>query len=64
MLDWLVDKRRSLAEREGPQSDGVKPLEIVREFKRKLRMDIQMAIAAGSGEMFHAAGQPWGRGIV
>ena len=64
MLDWLVDKRRSLAERAGPRSDGVKPLDIVREFKHKLRTDIQMAIAAGSGEMFHAAGQPWGRGIV
>ena len=64
MLDLLVDKRRSLAERAGPRSDGVKPLDIVREFKHKLRTDIQMAIAAGSGEMFHAAGQPWGRGIV
>lgn len=63
MLDWLVDKRRSLAEQAGARADGLKPLEITREFKHKLRMGIQMAIAAGSGEMFHAAGQPWGRSL-
>ena len=57
MLDWLVDKRRSLAEQEGARADGVKPLELVRKFKHKLKMGIQMAIAAGSGEMFHAAGR-------
>lgn len=61
MLDWLVDKRRSLAEQAGPRADGVKPLEIVCQFKHRLRMDIQMAIAAGSGEMFRAAGQAWAR---
>jgi len=44
--------------------DGRKPLELVREFKRKLNVSVQMAIAAGSGEMFHAAGQPWGRSNV
>jgi hypothetical protein len=64
MLDWLVDKRRSLAERASPRADGVKPMEIVRQFKHRLRIDIQMAIAAGSGEMFRAAGQPWGRGAA
>ena len=64
MLDWLVDKRRRLAEQAGPRTDGVKPLEIVSLFKQRLRMEIQMAIAAGSGEMFHAAGQPWGRGAA
>ena len=64
MLDWLVDKRRSLAEKSGARADGVKPLELVRQFKHRLRMGIQMAIAAGSGEMLHSAGQPWGRGVA
>ena len=61
LLDWLVDKRRSLAEQAGARADGLKPLDIVRVFKHKLRIGIQMAIAAGSGEMFHGAGQPWGK---
>ena len=64
LLDWLVDKRRSLAESAAPRADGVKPLDVVREFKRKLRVDIQMAVAAGCGEMLRAAGQPNGRGIA
>ena len=59
LIDWLVDKRRSLAEREERRADGLKPLDLVRQFKHNLRMGIQMAIAAGSGEMFRAAGQPW-----
>ena len=61
LLDWLVDQHRYLCEKMGPRSDGCKPLELVREFKRKLKVSVQMAIAAGSGEMFHSAGQPWGR---
>src|SRR5690349_4026296 len=52
IIDWLVDKRRSLAAR-GRRADGVKPLDLVRQFKHNLRMGIQMAIATGSGEMFH-----------
>ena len=57
LLDWLVDQHRHLCERMGPRSDGCKPLELVREFKRKLKASVQMAVAAGSGEMFHGAGQ-------
>ena len=54
---------RHLCERMGPRSDGCKPLELVLEFKRKLKASVQMAVAAGSGEMFHGAGQPWGRAL-
>jgi hypothetical protein len=61
LVDWLVDQHRHSCEKMGPRSDGCKPLEVVREFKRKLKVSVQMAIAAGSGEMFHSAGQPWGR---
>ena len=63
LLEWLVDQHRHLCERMGPRSDGCKPLELVREFKRKLKASVQMAVAAGSGEMFHGAGQPWGRAL-
>ena len=64
LLDWMVDKCRSMAEKAGSRADGVKPLETVRLFKHRLRTGIQMAIAAGSGEMFHSAGQPFGRDAV
>ena len=64
LVDWLVDQHRRMCEQTGPRLDGCKPLELVREFKRKLNVSVQMAIAAGSGEMFHAAGQPWGRSNV
>jgi hypothetical protein len=64
ILDWLVDKRRKLAERAAPRADGIKPMEVVQQFKHYLRVRIQMAIAAGSGEMFRSAGQYWTRGNV
>ena len=63
LLDWLVDQYRHHYEHKDPRADGCKPLEMAREFKRKIKVAVQMAIAAGSGEMFHAAGQPWGRSI-
>jgi hypothetical protein len=64
LLDWIGDQHRRLCEQMGPRADGYKPLDMVRNFRLKLKTSVQMAIAAGSGEMLHAAGQPWGRSLI
>jgi hypothetical protein len=51
---------RDKCEQEGKRSDGIDPLDRVREFRRALYTRIQFAVAAGCGEMLVRAGQAWG----
>lgn len=60
LLEWLVQQFRDKCEQEGKRSDGIDPLDRVREFRRALYTRIQFAVAAGCGEMLVRAGQAWG----
>ena len=60
LLDWIVNQYRIKLEREGNRPDGCKPLDLARIFRYRLRVGIQMALAAGCGEMICKAGQAWG----
>jgi len=60
LLEWIVNQFRLKCEQAGKRSDGLKPLDQVRDFRRKLYTGVQFAIAAGCGEMICRAGQAWG----
>jgi hypothetical protein len=60
LQEWLVNQYRIKCEQAGKRSDGVKPLDLVRDFRNRLRLGIQMALAAGCGEMLCHAGRAWG----
>jgi hypothetical protein len=59
LLEWIVFQFRGKCEREGPRADGCKVLDLVRDFRHRLRIGLQLAIAAGCGEMLHRAGRAW-----
>ena len=60
LCEWLVQQFRLKCEQEGKRTDGVTPLDRVRDFRRRLYTRIQFAVAAGCGEMMIRAGQAWG----
>ena len=63
LQEWLVDQYRHRTAKLGPRSDGCATEQLVRQFRHKLKIGIQLAIAAGMGNMVQAAGQPWGDGL-
>jgi len=59
LQEWLVDQFRLKCAKEGRRSDGCTTADLVREFRHKLKVAVQLAVAAGLGAMICAAGQPW-----
>ena len=57
--EWLVDQYKKKCVKQGSRADGCSTNELVRQFKHRLKIGIQLAIAAGLGAMIQAAGQPW-----
>ena len=60
LLEWIVQQFRIKCEKAGKRVDGVSALNLVREFRSKLYVDVQFALAAGCGEMLCRVGQAWG----
>ena len=44
------------------QSDGCSVASLVQDFRKELHTNVQMAIAAGCGEMLRRAGHFWEKG--
>ena len=63
LQEWLVDQYRRRCVKIGHRSDGCSVQELVQQFRHKLKIGVQLAIAAGLGNMVQAAGQPWGDGL-
>ena len=61
LQEWLVDQYRRRCIKLGQRSDGCCLEDLVHQFRHKLKVGIQMAVAVGLGNMIQAAGQPWGR---
>jgi len=59
LQEWVVNQYRIKIEQEGKRDDGCKLADLVRSFRNRLRIGIQMAIASGCGEMLCRAGQAW-----
>ena len=49
-------------ESEGRRSDGCSVASLVRDFRNELHTNVQMAIAAGCGEMLRRVGHFWEKG--
>src|SRR6185437_8584513 len=58
LLDWLVSCYRSKCNAE-KRLDGTTTLSLVRNYRYRVRLSLQLAIAAGCGEMLLCAGRAW-----
>ena len=57
---WLVNQFRLRCIKLGRRPDGCSTDELVRHFRHRFKVDMQLAIATGMGCMIQSAGQPWG----
>ena len=55
LLEWIVHQFKIKCEDEGRRSDGCSVASLVRDFRNELHTNVQMAIAAGCGEMLRRA---------
>ena len=62
LLEWIVHQFKIKCEDEGRRSDGCSVASVVRDFRNELHTNVQMAIAAGCGEMLRRAGHFWEKG--
>jgi hypothetical protein len=60
LQEWIVDQYKRACLKNGPRADGRTTTELVRIFRQRFRLKVQLAIAAGLGNMIQAAGQAWG----
>jgi hypothetical protein len=59
LVEWLVAQYRAKCELTPHRDDGLKPLDLVRDYRFRLQLSVQLALAAGYGEMCFRAGKPW-----
>ena len=60
LQEWLVAAYAKKCEREGARPDGCNRADLVRSFRQKFKLNVQLAIASGLGGMLLTAGQPFG----
>ena len=60
LQEWLVEQYRRKLVNDGRRLDGCSTADLVRQFRHKFKVGIQLAIAGGLGGMIQAAGQHWG----
>ena len=51
-------------EREGPRPDGCNTTDLIRSFRQKFKINVQLAVASGFGGMLLTAGQPFGNDVL
>jgi len=61
LQEWLVSAFAKKCEREGARDDGCSSADLVRGFRQKFKLNVQLAVASGLGGMLLTAGQPFGR---
>ena len=60
LQEWIIEQYRVKLKKQGRRDDGCSNSDLVRKFRHKFKVGIQLAIASGLGGMIHAAGQAWG----
>jgi hypothetical protein len=64
LQEWIVTAYAKKCDREGSRADGCSPADLVRAFRQKFKLNVQLAIAAGLGGMLLTAGQPFGHDVL
>ena len=64
LQEWLVTAYAKKCEREGARLDGCNKTDMVRSFRQKFKLNVQLAIASGLGGMLLTAGQPRGQDVL
>jgi hypothetical protein len=59
LQEWLVEQFRRKCAKAGHRADGCNAADLVRDYRHRLKLAVQVAVAAGLGAMINAAGQPW-----
>ena len=60
LQEWIVNQYSVRCIKLGRRADGCSTDDLVRSFRHRFKIGVQMAIATGLGAMIQAAGQPWG----
>ena len=64
LQEWLVTAYAKKCEREGARLDGCNLADMVRSFRQKFKLNVQLAVASGLGSMLLTAGQPFGHDVL
>jgi len=57
--EYLVDCFRRKCSKDGPRDDGQTISQLITDYRHRLKLSVQFALASGVGAMITAAGQPW-----
>ena len=60
LQEWIVEQFRVRLKKQGRRDDGCSSSELVRQFRHKFKVGIQLGIASGLGAMIQTGGQHWG----
>jgi hypothetical protein len=64
LQEWLVTAFAKKCEREGPRADGCNNADLIRAFRQRFKLSVQLAVASGFGSMLLTAGQPFGNDVL
>ena len=64
LQEWIVTAFAKKCEREGPRVDGCSSADLIRTFRQRFKLNVQLAIASGLGGMLLTAGQPFGHDVL
>jgi hypothetical protein len=64
LQEWLVSAYAKKCEREGVRPDGCDRVSMIRSFRQKFKLNVQLAVASGLGGMLLTAGQPFGHDLL
>ena len=64
LQEWLVTAYAKKCERDGARADGCNSADLIRSFRQKFKLNVQLAIASGLGGMLLTAGQPFGHDVL
>ena len=64
LQEWLVTAFAKKCEREGARADGCDIKTMIRSFRQRFKLNVQLAVASGLGGMLLTAGQPFGHEVL
>ena len=59
LQEWIVEHYRRKIVLEPKRLDGCSPQSLIRDFRRRLKVSVQQALASGFDASLNATGLPW-----